>query len=149
VPEETSWKHTTSLVIRNDLTELATVTRLLDEFWRMHGLAAEVQADLNIAIEEIVSNAIRHGDCGDEPIRLRVTVKPDDIQTEIEDSGIAFNPLRHPLPDPAAPLSQRQPGGLGILMVVKLMDEASYEYREGRNCFTMIRSRTRIASESI
>src|SRR5712671_115874 len=122
------------------MSELPRVTALLDEFWLTLDLHPDLQADLNIAVEEILSNVIRHGCSGDQSITMCVAANGEQVRIEIQDSGVEFNPLTHPLPDPKAPLEQRRPGGLGILMVVKMMDQVSYERRENRNCCTMKKS---------
>src|SRR5258705_1401501 len=113
------------------MSELSRVTATLDEFWQTLALHPDLQADLNIAVEEILSNVIRHGCSGDRPITMCVAVSGEQVRIEIRDSGIPFNPLSHPLPDPKAPLEQRRPGGLGILMVVTMMDQVSYERQDG------------------
>ena len=133
-------EHTLSLEIRPDMAGLATALERLDQFWQNSLLAEDAQADLNIAVEEIVSNVIRHAD-STTPIALTVTLDEDRIRVEVQDSGSAFDPLTHPMPDPNSPLEQRRAGGLGIFMVTKMMDEVRYERREGRNCLTMVRNR--------
>lgn len=131
-----------ALEVASDLAQLGAVSERLDAFWVEHGVPEEAQADLNIAVEEIVSNVMRHGGTR-EPIRLRVAVDAEEVCVDVEDQGRAFNPLTHPAPDPHTPLAARRPGGLGIFMVVKLMDRTSYERRDGWNCFRMVRRRQR------
>lgn len=128
------------LEVHAGLAELERAVEELDGFWNAQGLDPGVQADLDIAIEEIVTNAIRHGQAG-STVSVRVTADPAGVSVEIEDGGREFDPLSHPLPDPAATLGERRGGGLGIFMVTKMMDETSYERRNGRNFFRMRRSR--------
>jgi len=133
-----------SLEIGNTISELARVAEILDGCWLRLGLDEDLQADLNISVEEMLSNVIRHGSTsGEHPITLRLNVSAEAVRIEIQDSGVPFNPLDHPLPDPNAPLEQRRAGGLGIFMVIHMMDSVSYERCEGRNCLTMVRSRVR------
>ena len=54
---------------------------------------------------------------------------------EVSDTANAFDPLSLPSPDLTLPLEQRKPGGLGVMLVRKLMDEVHYERRDGRNHF--------------
>lgn len=129
-----------SLEIQPGTAELERAVDALDGFWNAHGLDPGVQADLDIAIEEMVTNAIRHGRAGSS-VSVHAKVDLAGVVVEIEDSGREFDPLAHPLPDPAATLGERRGGGLGIFMVVRMMDETSYERRNGRNCFRMRRSR--------
>ena len=53
------------------------------------------------------------------------------------DEGSPYDPLGRTDPDLTLDAEERQIGGLGILMVKKLMDEVIYEYRDGKNCLTM------------
>lgn len=127
--------------IENDLSELERATAVLDAAWADHGLDDDTQAELNIAIEEIVSNVMRHGGTGVDRIAIDVTVAPEEVKIEVEDPGLPFNPLEHELPDPAMPLEQRRKGGLGILMVVRMMDAVDYERRDGLNRLVITKRR--------
>ncbi len=131
------------LEVSCNLGDLARATELLDSFWRNHDLDEDVQADLNIAIEEIVSNVIRHGEAGERPIVLLVGVDAEEVRVEVRDAGQPFDPLAHAMPDPGAPLEERRGGGLGIFMVTQMMDHTSYKREGEHNCFRMTRSRTR------
>ncbi len=55
-------------------------------------------SQLQVAFEELIINAIRHGEC--EPknsaIRLAIWREGDQISAEFSDSGVAFNPLEAP-----------------------------------------------------
>ena len=48
-----------------------------------------------------------------------------------------FDPLEREDPDVTLSAEERDVGGLGILMTKKLMDEVSYEYRDGKNVLTL------------
>ena len=49
---------------------------------------------------------------------------------EFRDQGPAFDPLSGPAPDLDAPLEQRPVGGLGLVLVRALVEDARY-LREG------------------
>jgi serine/threonine-protein kinase RsbW len=68
-------------------------------------------------------------------------VLPDRVEIEVRDRGAPFNPLEHPPPDTGLSLDERRPGGLGILLVRRIMDHTAYERRDGMNCFTMVKNR--------
>lgn len=130
-----------SIEVRNDLAELERVTAILDELWDHNALEPDIRADLNIAAEEILTNVIRHGGAGDKAAQVRIEVLPDRVRIEVRDHGIAFNPLEHPPPDTGLALDERRPGGLGILLVRRIMDHTEYQRRDAMNCFTMIKNR--------
>jgi anti-sigma regulatory factor (Ser/Thr protein kinase) len=94
-----------------ELSDLSRAISLLDGIWREHCVDPDMQADLEIAIEEIISNIIRHGG-GGEPIQLSVHVRPQDIRVEIRDQGVPLDPLKHPASDlnlqPLIPYRRKQ-----------------------------------------
>ena len=52
-------------------------------------------------------------------------------------SDLPFNPLEKEEPDISLSAEERQIGGLGILMVKKIMDTVTYEYKDKQNVVTM------------
>jgi serine/threonine-protein kinase RsbW len=59
------------------------------------------------------------------------------VVLNIEDNGIPFNPLEKIDPDFPENVESAKIGGLGILIIRKLMDNVSYERKQGRNKLTM------------
>ena len=137
--------HERQLLLRNHRAEVDGALEELAALWVELGLDPDVEADLNIAAEEMLTNVVRHGQLpGDgEAIRVKVAVTPAEARIEIEDCGAPFNPIEYPPPNIHASLDERKPGGLGILMVRKMMDETRYEWRDGWNCFLMVRKLNR------
>lgn len=109
-----------------------------DRFGRSQAVADGTAWRVRVAIDEILSNIIRHGrQPATVAIEMTFSFDADVVAVEIRDSAAAFNPLLAPAPDTSSPLAERQPGGLGILLARTLMDEARYERRDNRNYFLM------------
>jgi anti-sigma regulatory factor (Ser/Thr protein kinase) len=51
----------------------------------------------------------------------------------VEDDGAPYDPLGRPDPDVTLALADREPGGLGILLVRRLARAVAYRRRRGRN----------------
>ncbi len=70
---------------------------------------------------------------------IRLTADPDkkELLLVFMDGGLRYDPLSREDPDITAPTRQRQVGGLGIFMTKQVMDEVSYEYRDGKNVLSM------------
>ena len=49
------------------------------------------------------------------------------------DQGIPYDPLSAPAPDITLSAKERKLGGLGVHITKHLMDDAVYEYKDGRN----------------
>ena len=129
--------------LHNKFSELSLLNQTLMEFGRHHGLAPTVVHDLNLALEEILTNIISYGytDSQEHEIRVRLSMRPGEVKVEVEDDGQSFNPLAAPEPHTAKALEERIIGGLGIHLVRTLMDGLEYKRQADRNILT-IRKKT-------
>jgi anti-sigma regulatory factor (Ser/Thr protein kinase) len=95
--------------------------------------------DLNLALEEILTNIMSHGyvDEREHEIRVSLSLQPGAVRIEVEDDGRPFNPLQAPEVDTTKPLDERMAGGLGIHLVRRLMDGLEYKRERERNRLTM------------
>jgi sigma-B regulation protein RsbU (phosphoserine phosphatase) len=125
--------------VNNELSALERVNQALTEFGRRHGLAPKVAHDLNLVLEEILTNIISYGytDDKEHEIQVRLSVRPREVRVELEDDGRPFNPVAAPEPDTAKSLEERTLGGLGIYLVRKLMDGLEYQRQAGKNLLLM------------
>jgi phosphoserine phosphatase RsbU/P len=125
--------------LHNELSELERVNSNLTEFGRQHGLSDKVVHDLNLALEEILTNIISYGytDSRKHEIRVTLGMQPGAVRIEVEDDGQPFNPLDAPEPETTQPLEERRIGGLGIHLARQLMDALEYRRQEGKNLLVM------------
>lgn len=90
------------------------------------------------ACDEILINIINYAypnEKGD--IEIQFENKHDQLTIRFIDSGSAFNPMETTGADVTLPLEERNPGGLGILIVKNLMSDVSYEYKENKNILSI------------
>ena len=76
---------------------------------------------------------------GDAVIQVDFSGDPLSASITFIDSGMKYDPLAKPDPDITLSAEERQIGGLGIFMVKKSMDDVRYEYRDGKNIFTIVK----------
>lgn len=121
--------------IENRIDHLPRVARLVDDLAAANHLPRDVTIDMQVALDEILTNVISHGYTDDQPheIRVRVTVKPDALEAVVEDDARPFDPLTVPPPDRSIPFRKRAVGGLGIHFVRSLMTEVTYTRVDNRN----------------
>ncbi len=93
---------------------------------------------VRLALEEALTNAIRHGNKMDvtKKVFVRSTIQDMTVRIEIQDEGDGFTP--ESLPDPTAQENLGRPGGRGVLLIRSFMDEASYN--DVGNCIVMSRT---------
>lgn len=124
---------------KNQLTEIERLGQVVEDFAESHSLPPKLTFELNVALEEILTNVISYGysDADEHDILLRLAYANGTVIAEVEDDGQPFNPLAAPPPDTNAPLEERRVGGLGIHLVRKLMDGVAYRREEEKNRLTM------------
>ncbi len=131
---------TLQTTIRNQLGELERVCDLVSTLERTCHLPAQLVFDLNVVLDELLSNIINYGYDDQAPHDIRVTLSASDaaVEIRIEDDGKAFNPLAAPAPDLTLPLAERPIGGLGLHFVRKLMDDVKY-HRENEHNYMFLK----------
>jgi serine/threonine-protein kinase RsbW len=107
------------------------------------GLAAEVGVPpekvvrLDLAIEEWATNVCRYAyRGGDGSVWVAVRREGPTLVVELSDDGSPFDPTAAAEPDVSVPLSERSPGGLGLLLMRRMVDELSYRRDGHRNVVT-------------
>ncbi len=125
--------------LKNSLSEIERLARIVDEFGERHQIEFQSVYNMNLALEEIVTNVISYGydDGAEHQIVARLSVEGGKWTAEVEDDGKPFNPLEAPEPNTAQSLEERPIGGLGIHLVRKLMDELEYRRNQGKNLLVM------------
>jgi serine/threonine-protein kinase RsbW len=133
-----------ALSLRNDPAEVASLAARVDEFCAAHAVSPTLTAQLNLALDEAISNIIAYGydDDGEHAIAVRIAVAHGALIAELVDDGREFDPRQALPPDLAAPLDERPVGGLGIHLVRHLMDEVLYRREGGRNHLVLTKSIT-------
>ena len=125
--------------LKNELSELKTLNYHLDNWARDHGFQADSILRINICLDELFTNIVSYGFKDDLDHIIKFTVKVTDnlLTIHIEDDGLPFNPLKKIAPDFPANVESAKIGGLGILIIRKLIDNITYERKQGKNKLTM------------
>ncbi|MBR4519025.1 MAG: SpoIIE family protein phosphatase [Victivallales bacterium] len=116
---------------------VANTSEYLTEMLEKNCKCSEAEkAQLLIALDEVVSNVVRCSGASGVALEVRFSRAPRGVMVSVSDDGKPFNPLYVPEPDTKAPLEERTPGGLGILLLRKTMDDLNYRYAHGCNILT-------------
>ena len=100
----------------------------------------KVQMQIGVAVEEIFVNIAHYAyapDKGKTAVRVEVSDDPVTVSITFVDHGVPYDPLAMPDPDVTLPAGERPVGGLGVFLTKQLMDDVSYEYRDGQNILTL------------
>lgn len=123
------------------LESLPLLHETVARFCGGNAIRPDVAFKLDLALEEVFSNIVRHGYGDGRPheIAVRIERLRGRVRIQIDDDGRPFNPLRAPEADVAAPLDERRPGGLGILLVRRLLDQVRYRRRADGNRLVLVK----------
>lgn len=82
---------------------------------------------VQLAYEEAVVNAIRHGNRCDpaKVVAVKMHCDTSQVRIEISDEGPGFDPSQ--VPDPRDERLLEVPGGRGVLLINEIMSEVRYE----------------------
>jgi anti-sigma regulatory factor (Ser/Thr protein kinase) len=116
----------------NDLRELTHVLQLVNVFLEPRELQSKLVYAVNLILEEILMNIIRHGydDEDSHEIEVQIELEEDEVALTVIDDGKEFNPLTIPGPDRSKSAMDRLEEGLGLQFVRHMRNAMEYR-REG------------------
>lgn len=108
----------------------------LEGFCTDSGVPRQDCLRLNLVLEELFTNTVKHGHRGDSdaPVWIGLTRTDGAVHVVYEDKAPPFNPyarLSEPVVDTT--ISMRKIGGLGVLLTKELAASRDYAYLFGRN----------------
>ncbi len=117
------------------ISEIPKATEFIRDQLEQVGCGKKEMTQINIAIDEILSNIANYAYDSDGEMTVRFHYDPETDRAGITflDNGKPFNPLEEAEPDTTLSAEDRQIGGMGIFLVRKTMDEVTYKYKDGRN----------------
>ena len=109
----------------------------------LHDCPSKALYQIEVAIEEIRVNIVSYAELtDDENIEVRCDILEDPLRVVLQflDGGIPFDPLAAEEADTSPEALMEREGGLGILLVKKMMDDVSYIYEDGKNTLTILKN---------
>lgn len=107
-----------SLTVKAETASLAEVRRFVEDITAEADLETEKAFDLKVAVSEACSNAIEHASLPSDDLRVAVTLTRDRLTFDITDTG--------PFRPPSLPREAGESRGLGLPLMVALMDEVRF-----------------------
>jgi serine/threonine-protein kinase RsbW len=118
------------------LSEVRDLLTRVEEFGDANQLPVPKVFVVNLALDELITNAVTHGSFGhtsDPKIEIHLRVDHDVLILTMEDNGEPFDPTIDTKPDTTSSLEAREVGGLGLHLVKSFADRVSYEFAGGKN----------------
>ena len=93
---------------------------------RESGFKEDVIFAIRLALDEALSNAVRHGNCGDptKQVTVEYSINEQGFKASVTDEGCGFQPDE--LPDPTLKENIERPCGRGVMLMKAYMSGVTY-----------------------
>jgi len=114
------------------------------EYARKNGFNAQKISDIRLAVDEAITNIIKHAYNGEEDhtIEIELTFKDDRLCVELFDTGATFSIKTFKQPNIEEKIKQKKRGGMGVYLIHSLMDNVSYGREDEANKMVMCKYKT-------
>jgi anti-sigma regulatory factor (Ser/Thr protein kinase) len=130
-----------TLSISNKLEQVSQLPDFIESYCSTLPVPPSLILSLNLAIEEAMVNCVQYAYPAGTEGDISLSVHWNDLHHELtfvlRDAGMPFDPTAVPAPDVSLGVEERPIGGLGILLVRKIMDTVSYSRENDQNVLTM------------
>ncbi len=129
------------LSMANTFEDLARLMADAELFLQSRGLSARTVYDVNLVLEEVLTNIVKYGfnDEATHEIRLTIAITSAGVTIRCEDEGREFDPLALSPPDIEGrdSILECEVGGLGIHLVRQTVQSIDYSREGHKNVLTM------------
>ena len=127
---------------KRSFDELDNIVTMTEVFFREEGLPPGLRNVVDLATEELFVNMVSYNTETNEDILIEMEPREGGVQVRLTDYDVErFDPTIVGPIDVDAPLDDRTPGGLGLYLVLKMVDSIHYEYRNRQSTITFIVNR--------
>lgn len=124
---------------KRNFDELKNIVAMTEVLFREEGLQAGLRNVVDLATEELFVNMVTYNTESDEDILIQMKPHKHGVEVSLTDYDVErFDPTSAAVVDTDAPLDDRTPGGLGLYLVLKMVDSIHYEYRRRQSKITFI-----------
>lgn len=111
----------TEIVVPNTLRDAKSPEERILQDLQQNGYDEQSIFAIKLALEEALTNAVKHGNQNDphRTLTIRFLVRPRQVVIAIRDEGVGFTPEL--LPDPTADENLELPNGRGIMLMFAYM----------------------------
>jgi len=124
---------------KRDFNELKNIVKMTEAIFQETDMPAGLRNVVDLATEELFVNMVTYNTETNEDILIEMVPHALGLEVRLTDYDVErFDPTAVAKVDVDAPLEEREPGGLGLYLVMKMVDSIHYEYRNRQSKITFI-----------
>jgi len=121
------------------IDSLPALVAFVREFFLARGIDADQAFDVDLVLEELFTNMVRHARGGTSEIEVGLDDDGTLLTMQLRDEGVEpWDPSQAPVPDVDRPIHERRPGGLGIHFIRRLTRDLRFEHIDGTTVVTAV-----------
>ena len=125
---------------KRSFDSLDEIFRFTESFFVSETIDAGLLHDVNFVVEELFTNMVKYNADGACDIRLDMDQANGALVVRLLDADSKpFDVTKSPPVDISKPISEREPGGLGLHLVKKFVDTLDYQHADGETRITFTR----------
>jgi anti-sigma regulatory factor (Ser/Thr protein kinase) len=118
---------------------LPALVAFVREFFTARGIDADRAFDVDLVLEELFTNMVRHARGGTSEIEIGLDDDGTMLTLQLRDEGVEpWDPSEVPIPEVDRPIEERRPGGLGIHFIRRLTRDLRFEHLDGTTTVTAV-----------
>lgn len=117
--------------------ELENIVAMTEAVFDQAGLDSQLRNVVDLAVEELFVNMVNYNTETEHQILLEMEARENAIDVSLTDFDVErFDPTMAGQANVDAPLDERTPGGLGLFLVLKMVDSIQYQYKDRQSKIT-------------
>jgi len=130
-----------NITLENKISSLNEIASFVEHFGAENNLSQKDIFELNLILDELITNIISYGYSDNEVHTIEISVKIENcnLLIKIIDDGKEFNPIERENADISVELTDRKIGGLGIYLVKQKVDSITYQRNFNKNVLTILK----------
>jgi len=123
--------------LKRSFGEIARIVGVTEAYFLSAGVDSNLRTAVDLCIEELFVNMVSYNKETDSNIDLEMNAIEGGIEVSLTDYDVErFDPTERGEADVDAPLENPIPGGLGVYLVLKMVDSIHYEYHDRQSKIT-------------
>jgi len=124
---------------KRSFDEIKNIVTMTESVFRELGMKSDLRNVVDLATEELFVNMVTYNTESNEDILIEMVPHALGLEVRLTDYDVErFDPTLAASVDVDSPLEERTPGGLGLYLVMKMVDSIHYEYRNRQSKITFI-----------
>ena len=123
---------------KRHLDSLAKIFEFIDLFAAQENIDDEATRAIHLAVDELFTNTVKYHPANPNDVSIELRTEEQTIFLRLTDFDVdPFDLTKKPDPDLTGSLMDRTPGGLGIYLGKKVVDDIQYQYKDRTSTITL------------